>query len=75
MNQVTLFLNRINTSEPLCSFKLGLMITRKNVSVFLRVLAFDGCKFLSFKGKNDLTFLVFHTGDLHRTIHITGQVK
>ena len=35
----------------------------------------DGCKFLSFKGKNDLTFLVFHTGDLCRTIHITGQVK
>ena len=34
-------LNRINASESVCSFKLGLMIAIKNASMFLRVLAFD----------------------------------
>ena len=42
MNQVTPFLNRINASEFVCSFKLGLMIAIKNASMFLRVLGFDG---------------------------------
>ena len=42
MNEVTPFLNRINASESVCSFKLGLMIAIKNASLFLRVLAFDG---------------------------------
>ena len=42
MNQVTPFLNRINASESICSFKLGLMIALKNASKFLRVLEFYG---------------------------------
>ena len=42
MNQVTPFLNRINASESICSFKLGLMIAIKIASIFLRVPAFDG---------------------------------
>ena len=40
MNRVAPFLNRINASESICSFKLGLMITIKNASIFLRVPVF-----------------------------------
>ena len=42
MNQVTPFLNRINASESICSFKLGLMIATKKALISLLVLAFDG---------------------------------
>ena len=42
MNQITSFLNRISSSESISSFKLGLMIAIKKVSIFLPVLAFDG---------------------------------
>ena len=42
MNQVTPFLNRINASESIFSFKMGLMIVIKSASIFLRVLIFDG---------------------------------
>ena len=31
MNQVTSFLNRINASESICSFKLVVLITVKNL--------------------------------------------
>ena len=40
MTQVAQFLKRINASEFVCSFKLGLIIAIENTSIFLRVLAF-----------------------------------
>ena len=42
MNQVSPFAKRINASESICSFELGLIIPMENASIFLRVLAFDG---------------------------------
>ena len=37
MNQVTSFLNRINASESICSFKLGVLITIKNLKEDLQL--------------------------------------
>ena len=51
MNQVTPFLGRINASESICSFKLGLMIAVKNASMFLPVLVFDGALHIIFHVK------------------------
>ena len=42
MNQVSPFAKRINASESICSFELGLRIPMENASIFVRVLAFDG---------------------------------
>ena len=41
-DQVTPFLNRINASQSICSFKPSLIISVKNASIFLCVLVFDG---------------------------------
>ena len=41
MNPVTPFLNRINASESICSFKIGLMVGTKNFPKIIHVLAFD----------------------------------